>query len=167
MVKIDMPRLGLCLGYVSPVPRYKRKVLSAHFILMWEKGRIHLKRTCSGKTTARRPAVWLGNDDFTVTNNMTGGSLPAMVWQRVMAYAHQNIDLKPIPGIENPFVDAEIAAKAEEAEKKAEAEEAAAEAERPPVLSAATSRALRDMADTFRKAPPIAAPAEPETLSAL
>ena len=50
-------------------------------------------------------AVWLGNDDFHPTNNMTGGSLPAMTWQRLMDYAHQNIDLKPIPGIENPFVD--------------------------------------------------------------
>src|SRR5690606_3023684 len=26
-------------------------------------------------------AVWLGNDDYTPTRNMTGGSVPAMVWQ--------------------------------------------------------------------------------------
>ena len=26
-------------------------------------------------------AVWFGNDDYTSTNNMTGGSLPAMAWQ--------------------------------------------------------------------------------------
>jgi penicillin-binding protein 1A len=113
-------------------------------------------------------AVWLGNDDFTATRNMTGGSLPAMVWQRFMAYAHQNIDLKPIPGIENPFVDAEVAAKAEEAEKKREADaEAAAAAARPPTLSSASTRYLRDLADLFRSAPVIAGPAEPETLSAL
>jgi penicillin-binding protein 1A len=42
-------------------------------------------------------AVWMGNDDHTSTNKMTGGSVPAMLWHEVMAYAHQNIELKPIP----------------------------------------------------------------------
>jgi penicillin-binding protein 1A len=44
-------------------------------------------------------AVWFGNDDSTSTNNMTGGSLPAMAWHEIMSFAHQSIDLKPIPGI--------------------------------------------------------------------
>ena len=26
--------------------------------------------------------VWIGNDDYSSTNRMTGGSLPAMIWQR-------------------------------------------------------------------------------------
>jgi penicillin-binding protein 1A len=91
-----------------------------------------------------------------------------MVWQRLMAYAHQNIDLKPIPGIEKPFVDAEVAAKAEEAERKRETEaQAAAAAERPRTLSSATTRYLRDLSDRFRSAPIVAGPVEPETLSAL
>ena len=112
-------------------------------------------------------AVWLGNDDFHPTRNMTGGSLPAMTWQRLMEYAHKNIDLKPIPGIENPYVDAEIAAKADEAAKR-DAEKTAAEAvERPAVLSAQTTRFLKDMSARFRAAPPIEAPPEPKTLSAL
>ncbi|MEW6630732.1 MAG: penicillin-binding transpeptidase domain-containing protein, partial [Pseudomonadota bacterium] len=113
-------------------------------------------------------AVWLGNDDFTPTNKMTGGSLPAMVWQRLMVYAHQNIDLKPIPGLDHPFVDPEVAAKAEEAAKKEAADATAqAEAERPPVLSGRTTQALRDMTKVFQAAPAINAPAPPETLSAL
>ena len=113
-------------------------------------------------------AVWLGNDDFTPTREMTGGSLPAMVWQRLMAYAHRNVDIKPIPGIENPFVDPEVAAKALEAEKKRLAEAAEEEADRPAVLSSATARLLRDMSATFREAPPIRLPAtRPEALSAL
>jgi penicillin-binding protein 1A len=112
-------------------------------------------------------AVWMGNDDFHPTRNMTGGSLPAMTWERLMEYAHKNIDLKPIPGIENPFVDAETAAKAEEAAKK-EAEEAEkAKLERPAVLSPATTQLLRDIANRFHSAPPIEAPPEPKTLSAL
>lgn len=111
-------------------------------------------------------AVWLGNDDFSTTNNMTGGSLPAMVWQRFMAYAHQNIDLKPIPGIKAPFVDPAAIAKAEEAAKTGP-QQAADTSDRPPVLSSTTTRALRDIANFFEKAPAIAAPPEPETLSAL
>jgi penicillin-binding protein 1A len=43
--------------------------------------------------------VWIGNDDYSSTNRMTGGSLPAMTWQAVMSYAHQGIELKPIPGV--------------------------------------------------------------------
>jgi penicillin-binding protein 1A len=113
-------------------------------------------------------AVWLGNDDFSPTNRMTGGSLPAMIWQRLMVYAHQNIELKPIPGIAHPFVNAEVAAKVEE-EKKQKAKEAAAEAaaQRPPVLSSGTTRLLRDMSRMFRAAPVLVPSAEPDKLSRL
>jgi penicillin-binding protein 1A len=43
--------------------------------------------------------VWVGNDDYAPTNRMTGGSLPAMTWKLIMAYAHQGVELKPIPGV--------------------------------------------------------------------
>jgi penicillin-binding protein 1A len=43
--------------------------------------------------------VWFGNDDHTSTNNMTGGTLPAMAWKEVMTFAHQNLELRPIPGL--------------------------------------------------------------------
>ena len=43
--------------------------------------------------------VWVGNDDYSSTNRMTGGSLPAMTWQAVMSYAHQGIEIKPLPGL--------------------------------------------------------------------
>jgi penicillin-binding protein 1A len=43
--------------------------------------------------------VWIGNDDYTSTNRMTGGSLPAMTWNQIMAYAHTGIELKNIPGV--------------------------------------------------------------------
>ena len=43
--------------------------------------------------------VWFGNDDYTSTNRMTGGSLPAQTWHEIMAYAHQGVELKPIPGL--------------------------------------------------------------------
>jgi penicillin-binding protein 1A len=43
--------------------------------------------------------VWFGNDDYVPLNRMTGGSLPAMTWHEIMAYAHQGIELKNIPGV--------------------------------------------------------------------
>jgi len=43
--------------------------------------------------------VWFGNDDYTVMHQMTGGSLPAQTWHEIMAYAHQGIELKSIPGL--------------------------------------------------------------------
>src|SRR5689334_6667875 len=43
--------------------------------------------------------VWFGNDDYAPTNRMTGGSLPAMTWHQIMAYAHQGIEIKPLPGL--------------------------------------------------------------------
>jgi penicillin-binding protein 1A len=47
-------------------------------------------------------AVWMGNDDFSPTKRMTGGTLPAMVWHDVMAYAHQGVELRPLPGLPPP-----------------------------------------------------------------
>jgi penicillin-binding protein 1A len=44
-------------------------------------------------------AVWFGNDDYSATNNMTGGSLPAMTFQQVMAFAHLDVEPRPIPGV--------------------------------------------------------------------
>ncbi len=44
-------------------------------------------------------AVWFGNDNFTGTRRMTGGSLPAMAFQEVMALAQVGVDPKPIPGV--------------------------------------------------------------------
>jgi penicillin-binding protein 1A len=46
--------------------------------------------------------VWFGNDDYTSTNRMTGGSLPAMTWHAIMEYAHQGIEIKQLPGVPIP-----------------------------------------------------------------
>jgi penicillin-binding protein 1A len=43
--------------------------------------------------------VWFGNDDHTSMKDMTGGTLPAMAWKEVMAFAHQNLEIRPIPGL--------------------------------------------------------------------
>jgi penicillin-binding protein 1A len=46
--------------------------------------------------------VWFGNDNYDPTNRMTGGSLPAMTWHNIMAYAHEGIEIRPLPGIPAP-----------------------------------------------------------------
>jgi penicillin-binding protein 1A len=47
-------------------------------------------------------AVWMGNDDYTPTKRMTGGTIPALEWHNIMAYAHQGIELRPLPGLPPP-----------------------------------------------------------------
>jgi penicillin-binding protein 1A len=110
-------------------------------------------------------AVWLGNDESTPTRNMTGGSLPAMTWQRLMAYAHQNIDLKPIPFIDKPFLDKPKEPAVAAAPKPGDG--AIPAPEKPRVLGAATANFLLGLSDRFRDAPQLAPPASTETLSAL
>jgi penicillin-binding protein 1A len=43
--------------------------------------------------------VWFGNDDFSPTNRLTGGALPAQTWRQIMTYAHQGVDIKPLYGV--------------------------------------------------------------------
>lgn len=67
-------------------------------------------------------AVWFGNDDYSPTNNMTGGSLPAMTFQQIMAFAHLDTDLKPLIGLpetEKPVRDPRLAEVAGAAERQA------------------------------------------------
>lgn len=42
--------------------------------------------------------VWVGNDNNAPTKNVTGGSLPAMIWKDVMEVAHANLAPIPLPG---------------------------------------------------------------------
>ena len=44
-------------------------------------------------------AVWYGNDDYSPTNRMTGGSLPAQTWHDIMVAAHQGVEVKELAGV--------------------------------------------------------------------
>ena len=91
--------------------------------------------------------VWFGNDDFTSTNKMTGGSLPAQTWNRVMTYAHNGIDLKPMPYIDEPASDGDRPAPA--------IASAGGDAQRPLSLSARTTERLIALEKLFETAPPL------------
>ncbi len=101
-------------------------------------------------------AVWFGNDDYTSTNNMTGGSVPAMTFKKLMDYAHQGIDLRPIPGFENPGKEVTGEKVAKAAPK--DGEEALPAPVRPRSLSAGSTRLIRDIARMLKEAKPPARP---------
>jgi len=87
-------------------------------------------------------AVWFGNDDYRTTNNLTGGLLPTIAWQKFMAYAHTNIAIAPVFGVD--FVPEQtMVAEADPDESEEEAEQ------RPPSLKPAAARKLLDLASRF------------------
>ena len=92
--------------------------------------------------------IWFGNDDFTSTNNMTGGSLPAQTWNRVMTFAHSGIDLKPIPYLEGGPSDGERAAPAIAANDESGGRQ-------PQLLSTQTTSQLVDLGKLFESVPPV------------
>jgi penicillin-binding protein 1A len=73
--------------------------------------------------------VWFGNDDYSSTNRMTGGALPAMTWHSIMEYAHQGIEVKQLPGVVVP------PARQRQVAAKSKTNEAAPPPPRPTVLT--------------------------------
>jgi penicillin-binding protein 1A len=101
-------------------------------------------------------AVWFGNDDFTSMNDMTGGTLPAMTFKKLMDYAHQGIELRAIPGLENPFPEAEKKKEQVVASSQDGTEEALPPLVRPRSMSAESTRVLRKIAESLKTAAPLA-----------
>ena len=92
-------------------------------------------------------AVWFGNDGYSPTRRLTGGVLPAQTWKLFMTYAHQGVELKPIPGIDNPFETPVIDATVAVAPRSAGTSGTGA-----GILSGATSDRLTTIEDMMRKA---------------
>jgi penicillin-binding protein 1A len=85
--------------------------------------------------------VWYGNDDYAATNKMQGAHMPAITWQKFMAYAHTNIEIQPVSGIDfkpAPFVQ--------------KVDSNAPQIARPPTLSAEAAQKLVDIADDLHAA---------------
>src|SRR6202007_1410801 len=55
-----------------------------------------------GYTADLVAGVWLGNDDHSPTNKVTGGSLPAQAWRRFMLAATQAMPVRPLPAAPPP-----------------------------------------------------------------
>jgi penicillin-binding protein 1A len=97
-------------------------------------------------------AVWFGNDDYTSTNRMTGGSVPAMTWQKFMSYAHQNIELRPVPFVEDPLPGGEVAEAANDSESE---DGESGPILRPKILSEDAQNMLRDLEIMLKEARPV------------
>ncbi len=103
-------------------------------------------------------AVWFGNDDYSPTNRLTGGRLPAMTWKKFMTYAHRDIELRPLP-----FVEVE---KPQDPEEEIEADpdrpaDTPVSVRRQRPLPLNTVRTLRNLELELRNAPAL----KPVTLS--
>ena len=66
-----------------------------------------------GYTGNYTAAVWFGNDNYGPTKRLTGGRLPAMTWKKFMTFAHQNIELRPLPFVEPEPVKDLVAGKSD------------------------------------------------------
>jgi penicillin-binding protein 1A len=44
--------------------------------------------------------VWVGNDAFKPMNGVTGGTMPALIWENFMAAAHEGKPLSPLPTLD-------------------------------------------------------------------
>ncbi|WP_312360508.1 transglycosylase domain-containing protein [Agrobacterium sp.] len=97
-------------------------------------------------------AVWFGNDEFTPMNNMTGGALPAMTYKRLMDYAHQGMELRPIPGIPNPLPTGARPQPSAEVASASASTPAMPALTRPRSLSAEATRVIRSIAKKMKDA---------------
>ena len=96
-------------------------------------------------------SVWFGNDDYTSTANMTGGSLPAITWHSIMAPIHSGLSFKPIPGVP---VSADLLASTG---KPAEVATATPETiVSPQALTPAAAAVIRDVGASMRARVPAA-----------
>lgn len=102
--------------------------------------------------------VWVGNDEFRPMDNITGGSLPAQIWNSFMSVAHTNMNIPTIPGLPpHPTQVAELQRLAELKRADptlAQAQPAAAETARksPSLMGDPTREALKRIGLSLRKA---------------
>jgi penicillin-binding protein 1A len=97
-------------------------------------------------------AVWMGNDNYQPTRRLTGGNLPAMIWKQFMTFAHQNIELRPVPFIDNPLPGIP------EGKEQQNVADAIVPILRPKTLSEKAENALRDLGNKLRQAKPVNMP---------
>jgi penicillin-binding protein 1A len=102
--------------------------------------------------------VWFGNDDHTSTNDMTGGTLPAMTWKEAMAFAHQNIEIRNIPGVAEPGQNVAFASNRSPTATNSVAQPSAP-VTAPGTLSRRSYEVIGGIGDLFRKVDRVGPPA--------
>src|SRR5690606_34656546 len=95
-------------------------------------------------------AVWFGNDDYHATRTLTGGTLPAIAFQKFMAYAHTNIDIQPVFGVDFAIAPKLVADADPDLEEDI--------IQRPPSLTQGAARKLVDLANRLAATRGMASP---------
>jgi penicillin-binding protein 1A len=95
--------------------------------------------------------VWFGNDDHTSTKNMTGGTLPAMTWKEVMGFAHQNLEIRPIPGVAPEAGPAVAFTSGRSSTTGATGQEGSGPPQAPGTLSRRSFEAIGGIGELFRR----------------
>lgn len=125
--------------------------------------------------------VWVGNDDYRQMEKVTGGMVPAPIWNGIMAYAHQGIDLKRGLGFPAPTrapLVADASGKVTPANASTPLKPGltaiAGASDRPWQLTARSAGALTDIGAAFRAVRPVevkpsagAAPTSPGTTGSI
>ncbi|EJF90577.1 transglycosylase domain-containing protein [Bartonella tamiae] len=96
-------------------------------------------------------AVWMGNDDFSPMNRAFGGVVPAMMWQRMMLYAHDNTVPKPLFGVENSVFT-------KKQKSIIEQKNYHLESEIPATLSRSSTLMMKKILNAFENAPSLTDP---------
>jgi penicillin-binding protein 1A len=114
----------------------------------------------TGKYSA---AVWFGNDDFSSTRRMTGGTVPAMTWKSFMDVAHRDRDIAPLVGAIDPRGVMQKARVDVAARQDSDGE--GAPGSRIAPLSRELGTTLGEIENMFRGAKPVPVPGPPVPVS--
>ncbi|NND50350.1 MAG: hypothetical protein HKN60_08875, partial [Rhizobiales bacterium] len=98
LTPIQVGDMNLMLGHVVSGGTGRRAQLDAHKAA-GKTGTTQDYRDAwfIGYTGHYTAGVWVGNDDNSEMNRVTGGSLPAMIWKQVMEEVHQGLDPIDLP----------------------------------------------------------------------
>ena len=103
--------------------------------------------------------VWVGRDDFRPVyrsngKGMTGGSVPATIWQAYMSVAHKSYDFPTLAGVQDHPRQLEERARLAELRRQNPALAAQSEAQErnAPLIGPATKRALEKLLGALRRA---------------
>ncbi len=113
--------------------------------------------------------VWIGNDDYRPMGNVTGGSIPAVVWQGFMSVAHASMDIPQIPGLALHPTQVAERQRLEELKRQQPplaqqpAQTAAGQVRRVSQMTDQTRTALKRVSSAMRLAAGIPIAPEPET----
>ncbi len=102
--------------------------------------------------------VWFGNDNYTPTGRVTGGSLPAMTWQTYMRYAQAGVEQRPLPGVNESPADARVA-------EAANGEDGQPFGANPRLLTKEGTEVLRRIQGLFRDVAPLPPPGRRQAFS--